>query len=398
MGRILFILLLCCSPCSAQTLQDVINRTNRGIVKVNSYESPNANSYNAGTGTLISANTVLTAKHVLRNSYSARIITCDGQRIDVVQQKYSREADICILVLKTPVRGIQPIPISRYEPRIGERVVMGGFGDGFRYFEGYIRQPESGDLYWDVTPLNSKTAIPGDSGGPVFNYRGELISNLWGSNQQSVMDTGGTWHPPGTAIVQNRVVHNLCNQVYPSWGGSYGSGQIQQYCPPQYQQPQQPSYPTQPLPPSQPVTPQEPVTPPPTEPQVNPEEIAQSVTDAVIKYMQDNPDQFKGEDGKDGMDGTDGTNGLQGPQGISIEGPQGPRGPKYELTDADKQEIADLVLADLEENGLSDTILKKLPPITVRSLTPELQIYKSDKVYLGGNLNLLFEKDKGNAR
>lgn len=49
-----------------------------------------------------------------------------------------------------------------------------------------------------------------------------------------------------------------------------------------------------------------------------------------------------GKDGKDGQDGAPGKDGATGPAGP--EGPQGPAGNDYVLTEADKNEIAQLAI------------------------------------------------------
>ena len=67
-------------------------------------------------------------------------------------------------------------------------------------------------------------------------------------------------------------------------------------------------------------------------------------------------DGAPGKDGAKGEKGDPGEQGPQGPQGHKGEpGPQGPKGDNYVLTDADKQDIADMVdaVTDVQLNGSS---------------------------------------------
>jgi hypothetical protein len=57
---------------------------------------------------------------------------------------------------------------------------------------------------------------------------------------------------------------------------------------------------------------------------------------------------IRGESGKDGADGKDGVDGRNGIDGINgIDGKDGADGKDYVLTEADKQEIAQMVYAML---------------------------------------------------
>lgn len=89
------------------------------------------------------------------------------------------------------------------------------------------------------------------------------------------------------------------------------------------------------------------VFPPPPTPSIY-EQLVELSTNAVnvansVREEADNG-EFKGEKGDRGEQGLQGAQGIQGEQGI--KGDKGDKGDDYVLTDADKTDIADLVLAN----------------------------------------------------
>jgi len=132
-----------------------------------------------GTGFFIKENLIATAHHVVdgvdeveiyfkgnKNSYPATVV------------KRLEDADIAILEITTPVKA-KPLKMSMRRPLTGSKVYVIGHPNGLKWSisQGIISnvnrdsiQNELGDFIQIDAPVNG-----GNSGGPVFNMRGEVI-------------------------------------------------------------------------------------------------------------------------------------------------------------------------------------------------------------------------------
>ena len=154
---------------------------------LNSTSSPleiNTSNMATGTGFLFSSsNYVITSYHVVHGSKSISVRLINGERIDATVAIKDTNNDIAILKLSTSPRSRQNIITigDSSSVRTGDRVFTYGFPlvdllghQEPRYSEGFVNSLSgiSNDprLFQISIPIQ-----PGNSGGPVFNEKGELI-------------------------------------------------------------------------------------------------------------------------------------------------------------------------------------------------------------------------------
>ena len=154
---------------------------------LNNTSSPlqiNTSDVATGTGFLFSSSDyVITSYHVIHGAKSIRVRLINGDRIDATVALKDTNNDIAILKLSQSPTSRQNIIIlgDSSSVKTGDRVFTYGFplvdllGDAEpRYSEGFINSLSgiSNDprLFQVSIPIQ-----PGNSGGPVFNEKGELI-------------------------------------------------------------------------------------------------------------------------------------------------------------------------------------------------------------------------------
>ena len=154
---------------------------------LNNTSSPlqiNTSDVATGTGFLFSSSDyVITSYHVIHGAKSIRVRLINGKRIDATVALKDTNNDIAILKLSQPPTSRQNIIVlgDSSSVKTGDRVFTYGFplvdllGDAEpRYSEGFINSLSgiSNDprLFQVSIPIQ-----PGNSGGPVFNAKGELI-------------------------------------------------------------------------------------------------------------------------------------------------------------------------------------------------------------------------------
>lgn len=126
----------------------------------------------------------LTAWHVVQNDDNEGKITVDyrnGQRAkDCQVVAHDEAADLAIVWVWVPDE-IQPAKIAKSQIKGGDGLEFAGLGGGselsccLRHFSGTASLPSSSQKIFADVPL-----LPGDSGGPVFNERNELVGVISG--------------------------------------------------------------------------------------------------------------------------------------------------------------------------------------------------------------------------
>ena len=139
-----------------------------------------------GSGALVAVSQyhglVVTNWHVVRDAAGPITVAFpDGFRSAATLLRTDRDWDLAALGIWRP--NVAPIPLAAAPPRLGEALSIAGYGDGsYRTIAGRCTQyvsPGRSQPY-EMVEL-SAPARNGDSGGPIFNSRGELAGVLFGS-------------------------------------------------------------------------------------------------------------------------------------------------------------------------------------------------------------------------
>jgi hypothetical protein len=144
-----------------------------------------ATSY--GSGTLVDVRgdyaLVLTNWHVVSDAKGTiEVVFPDGFRSAAKVVSTDRTWDLAALAIWKP--NVAPVPLATQPPKPGEPLSIAGYGSGsYRMASGYCTQYVAPGMNhpYEMVEL-SAAARQGDSGGPIFNSRGELCGVLFGSS------------------------------------------------------------------------------------------------------------------------------------------------------------------------------------------------------------------------
>ncbi|MHB0959652.1 MAG: S1 family peptidase [Pirellulaceae bacterium] len=140
-----------------------------------------------GSGTLVDVREefglVVTNWHVVRGaSGTVNVIFPDGFRSAARVLHVDRDWDLAALLIWRP--RVAPVPLAGDAPRPGDPLTIAGYGSGvYRAAPGQCTQylAPGTDRPFEMVEV-STPARQGDSGGPIFNARGELAGVLFGSD------------------------------------------------------------------------------------------------------------------------------------------------------------------------------------------------------------------------
>lgn len=178
----------------AQDLPDLFEQNKKSVVTIYTLENVSTGTGDArtftsetglGSGVLVGENAIyiLTAAHVVGNAERIMVEFYDGEDIPARVERISRLADVSLIKLDHPPKEPHVATIGNSdETRIGEEVFIIGAPMGLTYSlsRGVIsgrhseeRMTRDGNI---LEFFQTDAAInTGNSGGPMFNYRGEVI-------------------------------------------------------------------------------------------------------------------------------------------------------------------------------------------------------------------------------
>ncbi len=176
----------------AQDLADLFESNKHSVVTIYVAEEVStgtgdprtfASSSGLGSGVLIRDNMVVTASHVVANAEAIMVQFFNGETIPAETYRISRIADVAVIKLeKAPTHAKVAVIGNSDETRIGDEVFVVGAPMGLPYSlsRGVISGRHSENkLTSDGKMLEffqTDAAInTGNSGGPMFNYKGEVI-------------------------------------------------------------------------------------------------------------------------------------------------------------------------------------------------------------------------------
>lgn len=202
-------------PLFAQDLAELFENNKRSVVTIYVQESMSAgtgdprtfaSSEGLGSGVLIRENIILTASHVVANADKIMVQFYDGESVPATTTRISRNADVALITLSRPPADPQIAVIGNSdEVRIGDEVFVVGAPLGLPYSlsRGVIsgrhaermlaNDGKSLEFFQTDASINT-----GNSGGPMFNYRGEVIGIV-----SSILTRSGGFEGIGFAATSN---------------------------------------------------------------------------------------------------------------------------------------------------------------------------------------------------
>jgi S1-C subfamily serine protease len=230
-------------PAAAEpSLADVFARVDPSVVEIHTTQTaPTGQGQtrwvtgrSLGSGFLISGDgKIMTAAHVVQTADAIEVQYVDGQVSAATILASDPAADVALIVAEQVPEGIEPLVLADSDAvRVGEQVFVIGapLGVSHTLTVGYISARRANDKVLSglmpVDLLQTDAAInTGNSGGPMFNMRGEVI----GVVSRIISRTGGS---EGLGFV---VTSNLAREVVlerpTMWSGLEGqvlSGELAQ--------------------------------------------------------------------------------------------------------------------------------------------------------------------------
>jgi hypothetical protein len=147
--------------------------------------APGDGSISYGSGTLVHVTgdhgIVMTNWHVVNEATGPiSVHFSDGFYSLATVQNVDRDWDLAALAIRRP--NATPVPLASEPPRPGEVLTIAGYGAGtYRAASGPCTQYVAPGLEFPYEMVEvAVSARQGDSGGPIFNARGELAGVLFG--------------------------------------------------------------------------------------------------------------------------------------------------------------------------------------------------------------------------
>lgn len=199
----------------AQSLADLFEKNKHAVVTIYVNEVLNAgtgdprtftSNMGLGSGVLIREDIILTAAHVVGNAEKIMVQFYNGDALEAKTLRISRIADVALIQLSTPVKNAKVAVLGNSdEVRIGDDIFVVGAPMGLPYSlsQGVIsgKQVENNlsndgkSLEFFQTDASINT---GNSGGPMFNYKGEVIGIV-----SSILTRSGGFEGIGFAATSN---------------------------------------------------------------------------------------------------------------------------------------------------------------------------------------------------
>jgi serine protease Do len=132
---------------------------------------------------------VVTCAHGYNALNDVVVLTQDGRSFQSNVLGVDTLHDIMVVRIQDP--GITPMMITKEVPEVGDKLFMAGFAggqfSGFKGLAGVMEKVVSPSKNGESNFLAASfIATPGCSGGPILNARGEVVSIVTGSGENTV--------------------------------------------------------------------------------------------------------------------------------------------------------------------------------------------------------------------
>lgn len=232
-AKIILILLLCSATILAQDLSKVYEKVVNGVVVIETTEKEivNTNGRRAqmsvgglGTGFLIDNEHIMTAAHVVQTAESVSIRFHNNEVIPADVISNYKNADVSLLKLKWAPKEATILKLGDSdEVKIGEQVFVVGspLGLSYSFSSGYIsgRQESrrTSNSLVKAEYLQTDASInQGNSGGPMFNLKGEVVGIV-----SHILTQSGGFEGIGFAATSN-IAKELLLDEQAMWTGIDG--------------------------------------------------------------------------------------------------------------------------------------------------------------------------------
>ena len=215
--------LMACSAFS-QDLADLFEQNKHSVVTIYVSESMNTgtgdprtftSNQGLGSGILIKDDLVLTASHVVANADKIMVQFYDGESVEATTTRISRMADVAVITLSSPPANPKVALFGNSDDvRIGDEIFVVGAPMGLPYslsrgvISGRHAEHELSNDGKSLEFFQTDAAInTGNSGGPMFNYNGEVIGIV-----SSILTRSGGFEGIGFAATSNVARELLTNR------------------------------------------------------------------------------------------------------------------------------------------------------------------------------------------
>ncbi len=171
------ILFVCSSLASAQDfLPELVKRIKPSAVAIETFDA-RGNTLSRGSGFFISADKIITNRHVIEKASRVEIHLINGKKFPAKGVvAIDGEGDLAVLHVDVPPALAFPLPIMRNIPQEGESIVVVGnpFGLEGSVSNGIVSAVREISGYGKIIQITAPIS-PGSSGSPVVNMLGQVI-------------------------------------------------------------------------------------------------------------------------------------------------------------------------------------------------------------------------------
>ncbi len=157
-------------------LPELVKRIKPSAVAIETFDSK-GNTVARGSGFFISADRIITNRHVIERATRVEIHLLDGKKFPVRGVlAVDGEGDLALLQVEVPKALAIPLPIVRAIPQEGESIVVIGnpFGLEGSVSNGIVSAVREISGYGKIIQITASIS-PGSSGSPVVNMAGQVI-------------------------------------------------------------------------------------------------------------------------------------------------------------------------------------------------------------------------------